>query len=253
EEQNVEDEQRGKVKVSSAPFCNGKSLCDFPEFCIQEYVAISEHPRSNHGCQRPMLHHHIAGGQEPELSSLGFVQLREENLIVQQHSCFTKFVYEDIEATFIKWRAANEERTEILDWVGNPVWRDHCPLHVESEMLAEGRLQVVSRDVLEENGVDIRDDNTKIEILRPTISQVFNMDTILKNKDKIMEHVKSAVPMMSTIILKKRGKVMEEMEKLLSVVHDFHGFEDVDEESKEIFISDPQQEVLMEPKDPKIY
>ena len=32
-----------------------------------------------------------------------------------------------------------------------------------------------------------------------------------------MEHVKSAVPMMSTIISKKRGKVMEEMEKLLSV------------------------------------
>ncbi|XP_068393656.1 putative CENPB DNA-binding domain-containing protein 1 [Eschrichtius robustus] len=41
--------------------------------------------------------------------------------------------------------------------------------------------------------------------------------TILKNKHKIMEHLKSAVPMMSTIILKKRGKVMEEMEKLLSV------------------------------------
>ena len=36
--------------------------------------------------------------------------------------------------------------------------------------------------------------------------------TILKNKDKIMEHVKSAVPMMSTIISKKCGKVMEEME-----------------------------------------
>ena len=41
--------------------------------------------------------------------------------------------------------------------------------------------------------------------------------TILKNKDKIVEHVKSTVPMMSTIISKKRGKVMEEMEKLLSV------------------------------------
>ncbi|XP_068398055.1 tigger transposable element-derived protein 1-like [Eschrichtius robustus] len=41
--------------------------------------------------------------------------------------------------------------------------------------------------------------------------------TILKNKDNIMEHVKSAVPMMSTIILKKHGKVMEEVEKLLSV------------------------------------
>ena len=41
--------------------------------------------------------------------------------------------------------------------------------------------------------------------------------TILKNKDKIMEHVKSAVPMMSTIISKKRGNVMEEVEKLASV------------------------------------
>ncbi|XP_069899826.1 putative CENPB DNA-binding domain-containing protein 1 [Globicephala melas] len=40
---------------------------------------------------------------------------------------------------------------------------------------------------------------------------------ILKNKDKIMEHVKSAVPMMSTKILKKRRKVMEKVEKLLSL------------------------------------
>eukprot|EP00069_Balaena_mysticetus_P010247 bmy_06744T0 len=39
--------------------------------------------------------------------------------------------------------------------------------------------------------------------------------TILKNKNKIMEHVKSAVPMMLTVISKKRGKVMEEMQKLL--------------------------------------
>ncbi|XP_069397046.1 tigger transposable element-derived protein 1-like [Delphinus delphis] len=41
--------------------------------------------------------------------------------------------------------------------------------------------------------------------------------TTLKNKDKIMEHVKSGVPTMSTIISEKCGKVMEEMEKLLSV------------------------------------
>ena len=40
---------------------------------------------------------------------------------------------------------------------------------------------------------------------------------VLKNKDKIMEHVKSAVPMMATIKLKKHGKVMKEMEKILSV------------------------------------
>ena len=36
-------------------------------------------------------------------------------------------------------------------------------------------------------------------------------------KVKTMKHVKSAVPMMSTIILKKHGKVMEEMEKFLNV------------------------------------
>ena len=41
--------------------------------------------------------------------------------------------------------------------------------------------------------------------------------TIQKNKDKIIEHVKYAVLMMSTIISKKHGKVMEEMEKLRSV------------------------------------
>ncbi|TEA29199.1 hypothetical protein DBR06_SOUSAS14810001, partial [Sousa chinensis] len=40
---------------------------------------------------------------------------------------------------------------------------------------------------------------------------------IQKYKDKIMEHVKSAVPVMWTVISKKCGKVMEEMEKLLSV------------------------------------
>ena len=54
------------------------------------------------------------------------------------------------------------------------------------------------------------------------ISYSYNMNhstigTILKNKDKIMGHVKSAVPIMSTIILRKHGKVMEEAEKLLSV------------------------------------
>ena len=54
------------------------------------------------------------------------------------------------------------------------------------------------------------------------VTHSYNMNhstisTILKNKDKIMEYVKSAVPMMSMIIAKKRGKVMEEIEKLLSV------------------------------------
>ncbi|XP_066465444.1 tigger transposable element-derived protein 1-like [Eleutherodactylus coqui] len=41
--------------------------------------------------------------------------------------------------------------------------------------------------------------------------------TILKNKDKIMEHVKSSVPMHSTIISRNHGKVIEELEKLLSI------------------------------------
>lgn len=40
-----------------------------------------------------MLHHHIAGGQEPELSSLDFVWLRAENLIVQQHVISLKQIW----------------------------------------------------------------------------------------------------------------------------------------------------------------
>ena len=43
-----------------------------------------------------------------------------------------------------------------------------------------------------------------------------NIDTILKNKYKITNHVQFAVVVMSTIILKKHRKVIE-MEKLLSV------------------------------------
>ena len=39
------------------------------------------------------------------------------------------------------------------------------------------------------------------------------INMILKNKDKIMEHVKFAVPMTSTMTLRKHGKVMEEVEK----------------------------------------
>ncbi|XP_066445492.1 tigger transposable element-derived protein 1-like [Eleutherodactylus coqui] len=41
--------------------------------------------------------------------------------------------------------------------------------------------------------------------------------TILKNKDRIMEHVRRSVPMHSTIISKKHGKVIEELENLLSI------------------------------------
>lgn len=40
---------------------------------------------------------------------------------------------------------------------------------------------------------------------------------ILKKKDKIMKHVKPAVPKMSKTMLKKCAKLMEEMEKLLNV------------------------------------
>ena len=40
---------------------------------------------------------------------------------------------------------------------------------------------------------------------------------ILENKDQIMEHLKSAMPITSTLILKKHEKVIEEMEKFLSV------------------------------------
>ncbi|XP_068420258.1 tigger transposable element-derived protein 1-like [Eschrichtius robustus] len=56
-----------------------------------------------------------------------------------------------------------------------------------------------------------------VDITRSYNKNRSTIGTILKNKDKIMEDVKSAVPMMLTITLKKSGKVMEEMEKLLSV------------------------------------
>ncbi|XP_066940925.1 tigger transposable element-derived protein 1-like [Macrobrachium rosenbergii] len=41
--------------------------------------------------------------------------------------------------------------------------------------------------------------------------------TVLKNKNKIMEHMKSAVPVQSTILSKRRGRAAEEMEKLLGI------------------------------------
>lgn len=40
---------------------------------------------------------------------------------------------------------------------------------------------------------------------------------ILKNKEKIMEHVISSV-LITSLIISKKWKVMEEMEKLLSVM-----------------------------------
>ena len=44
-----------------------------------------------------------------------------------------------------------------------------------------------------------------------------NIGKILENKDKIMEPVKSAVPLISIKMAKKCGKMMENMEKLLKV------------------------------------
>ena len=54
------------------------------------------------------------------------------------------------------------------------------------------------------------------------IAHSYNMNCstismILENKDQIMEHLKSAMPITSTLILKKHEKVIEEMEKFLSV------------------------------------
>lgn len=43
------------------------------------------------------------------------------------------------------------------------------------------------------------------------------INMVLKKKDELMEHVKSAVLMASTIKSKKQGRVMEEVEKLLGV------------------------------------
>nr|XP_057927184.1 uncharacterized protein LOC131128399 isoform X3 [Doryrhamphus excisus] len=70
---------------------------------------------------------------------------------------------------------------------------------------------------------------TKVAIIRKldrgekvaNVARSYNMNhstiwTIYKNKDRIMEHIKSSVLMQSTVITKQRGKLMEEMEQLLS-------------------------------------
>ncbi|XP_063608853.1 tigger transposable element-derived protein 1-like isoform X2 [Penaeus indicus] len=54
------------------------------------------------------------------------------------------------------------------------------------------------------------------------VARKFNMNrstvgTIIKNKEKIVEHMKNPVPMQSTIISKKRGKVIDAMERRLGV------------------------------------
>ena len=43
------------------------------------------------------------------------------------------------------------------------------------------------------------------------------MNKILKSKDKVTDLVKSDLPMMCTIMSKKHGEVMEEMEKHCTV------------------------------------
>ena len=55
-----------------------------------------------------------------------------------------------------------------------------------------------------------------------SVAHAYNMNcstisTIYKQKDRIMEHVKNAVMMQSTVITKKRGRTIEEMEKLLMI------------------------------------
>ena len=41
--------------------------------------------------------------------------------------------------------------------------------------------------------------------------------TVYKGKDRILEHVMNVIPMTSTVISKRRGKCVEEMERLLTV------------------------------------
>jgi transposase-like protein len=62
-----------------------------------------------------------------------------------------------------------------------------------------------------------------VDIARTCGMSPSTIGTIVRDKDRIMQHVKSSVPMQSTIISKKRGIVIEEMEKLLSVwIEDQH-------------------------------
>ena len=74
-------------------------------------------------------------------------------------------------------------------------------------IMMETKLKIIERAERGKKMIDARSYNTN----HSTVS------TILKNRDKIMEHVKSALPVIATILSKKHGKVMEEMEKLLSV------------------------------------
>ena len=74
-------------------------------------------------------------------------------------------------------------------------------------IMMETKLKIIERAERGKKMIDARSYNTN----HSTVS------TILKNRDKIMERVKSALPVIATILSKKHGKVMEEIEKLLSV------------------------------------
>ena len=59
------------------------------------------------------------------------------------------------------------------------------------------------------------------------VACLFNMSssticTVYKNKERIKQHVKSAMPMQSTIITKRRGKLIKEMEKFLGMWMEHH-------------------------------
>ena len=69
---------------------------------------------------------------------------------------------------------------------------------------------------------------TKVDIIKRhkkgekcvDIARVYQMNestirTFIKDKERIIQHVKSAAPMQSTIISKRRGHLIEEMENLL--------------------------------------
>jgi hypothetical protein len=56
-----------------------------------------------------------------------------------------------------------------------------------------------------------------VDIARAYRMNESTVRTIIKDKVRIMQHVKSSVPVQSTIIYKERGILIEEMEKLLLI------------------------------------
>jgi DNA-binding NarL/FixJ family response regulator len=59
--------------------------------------------------------------------------------------------------------------------------------------------------------------NKFVDIARAYEMSESTVRTIIKHKAPIMQHMKSSVPMQSTIISKKRGILTEEMEKSLVI------------------------------------